>query len=323
MMKTLSRSPRLAPSHAAGVVLAAAAAATAVWVRERARQAEHDHPPDGRFIHIDGVRLHYLLREESHGAPVVLLHGNMLTHADFLASGLVERLARHHTVLAFDRPGFGHSTRPRDRHWTPRAQAELLHRAIAALGLQRPVLLGHSLGTMVALAMALDYPASVAGLVLLGGYYYPSVRLDSLLVAPVAVPVLGDVLRHTVAAVSARLLLERMARGLFAPHPLPPGFFAALPRELLLRPSQLRANAEDGACMAAEAGGLCEHYARLKLPVTLMAGAEDRVVDREAHTGRLHEELAGSELLTVPGAGHMLHYAAPDAVAQAVDRMAA
>lgn len=323
MMPTPSRSTRLDPAHAAGVVLAASAAATAVWVRERARQAEREHPPEGRFIHIDGVRLHYVLHEEGRGAPVVLLHGNLLTQADFRASGLLERLAAQHTVLVFDRPGFGHSTRPRDRHWTPQAQAELLHRAIAALGLHRPVLLGHSIGALVALALALEYPGSLAGLVLLGGYYYPTVHLESLLMAPVAVPVLGDVMRHTITAVSARLMLDGKLRRMFAPHLVPPGFHAWLPREMLLRPIQLRANAEDAACMIPQARALGERYAQLKLPVTLMAGAEDRVVDRHDHTERLHTELAASELLTVPGAGHMVHYAAPDAVAQAVERMAA
>lgn len=319
----LISSPRPSAARTAGVLLAAAAAATAVWVRERARQAEHDHPPQGRFIHIDGVRLHYLLREESRGSPVVLLHGNAVTLADFQASGLFDRLAARHTVLAFDRPGFGHSTRPRDRHWTPQVQAELLHRAIEALGVHRPVLVGHSLGTLVALAMASEYPASVAGLVLLGGYYYPSARLDSVLMAPVALPVLGDVLRHTVTAVSARLMLDRMARAMFAPHRVPPQFFGEMAREMLVRPVQLRANAEDGACMVPQARALSAHYARLRLPVTVMAGAEDGLVDREAQSARLHGEIVGSELLIVPGAGHMLHYAAPDAVAQAVDRMSA
>jgi pimeloyl-ACP methyl ester carboxylesterase len=322
MPLTLKPSSRLTPTRLGAVAVSAAAAATAVWVHDRARQAEQDHPPPGRFIHIDGVRLHYLLRGDVDQPAVVLLHGNAVTLDDFRASGLLDKLATRYTVLAFDRPGFGHSTRPRDRLWTPALQAQLLQRAIVALGVRRPpVLLGHSLGAMVALAWALDHPDEVAGLVLLGGYYYPSPRLDALLMMPVAAPVVGDVLRHTVTAVSARLLMGRTARAMFKPQPVPAHFFPTLSREMMLRPSQLRANAEDATAMVPQAQALSRNYSQLRMPVTLMVGEQDAVVDRESHTQRLHAQLSGSELLTVPRVGHMLHYSTPDAVVQALDRV--
>ncbi|MGZ9057630.1 MAG: alpha/beta fold hydrolase, partial [Burkholderiaceae bacterium] len=110
----------------------ALAAVTAGWVQRRARQAEQEHPPEGQLLDIDGVRLHYV--ERGAGPPVVLIHGNMVSHRDFDASGLIDHLARGRRVIAFDRPGFGHSTRPRDRLWTPTAQAKLLHTALARLG---------------------------------------------------------------------------------------------------------------------------------------------------------------------------------------------
>ncbi|MBV9892246.1 MAG: alpha/beta fold hydrolase, partial [Rhizobacter sp.] len=120
----------------------AGAAATAAWVARRARRAERAQPPEGRILHLDGVRLHVVERGE--GPPVVLIHGNLVTHRDFDASGIVERLARTHRVIAFDRPGYGHSSRPRDRLWTPSAQAALLHAALRRLGVERPVIVGHS-----------------------------------------------------------------------------------------------------------------------------------------------------------------------------------
>ena len=151
----LSRVKNLTSSRAGLLTGAAAlsAAATAVWVEVQARRAEREHPPTGRFVDIDGVHLHYV--ERGAGSPVVLIHGNTVSLADFEASGLIARLARMHRVIAFDRPGFGHSSRPRDRLWTPSTQAELLRAALAQLGVERPIVVGHSLGTLVALAMAL------------------------------------------------------------------------------------------------------------------------------------------------------------------------
>jgi pimeloyl-ACP methyl ester carboxylesterase len=300
------------------LTLSAAAAATALWVEVQARRAERDNPPAGKFVYIDGVRLHYVVRGE--GPPVVLLHGNTVTLADFHASGLIDQLARNHRVIVFDRPGFGHSTRPRDRLWTPSAQAELFHSALTVMGVKRPVVVGHSIGTLVALAMALNQPAMVDSLVLIGGYYYPSIRLDALLTAPVALPVLGDVLRYTVTALTGRAVLNRMVQGMFAPAEVPPCFFSMLSREMMLRPVQLRANAEEAAFMMPQARALARRYHELRLPVTLIAGGADKVVDFEAHSRRLHSEVPQSQLHIVPHGGHMAHYLAQDLIESAVDR---
>ena len=54
----------------------------------------------------------------------------------------------------------------------------------------------------------------------------------------------------------------------------------------------------------------------------IVAGAEDKVVDVGRHAVRLREDIPGSELRLVPGAGHMVHYAAPGLVAEAVEAVA-
>jgi len=293
------------------------AALTAAWVERRSRRAESDQPPAGRLLEIDGVRLHVV--EKGEGPAVVLIHGNMVSERDYEASGLLDRLARNHRVIAFDRPGFGHSTRPRDRLWTPAAQAKLLHAAMVQLGVREAVVVGHSMGAMVALALALDYPEDVRRLVLLGGYYYPSARIDALLTAPVALPVLGDVMRYTVTAISARLMLNRLVEAMFAPREVPGHFIPALSREMMVRPIQLRANAEDAAFMVPQAKASSERHQELRMPVAIVAGADDKVIDVEAHSARLHRELPGSTLAVVAGAGHMVHYAAPDDIVAAVE----
>src|SRR5215210_1859292 len=148
-----------------------ALAATAAYVAYRARKAEREHPPTGRFIEVDRVKLHYL--ERGDGPAVVLLHGNGATATDFEGSGLIDALAARHRVIAFDRPGFGYSERPRKRIWTPHAQAALLARALDRLDVQQPVVVAHSWGTLVALQLAVDFPQRLRGLVLVSGYYFP------------------------------------------------------------------------------------------------------------------------------------------------------
>ena len=247
----------------------------------------------------------------------------VVTAEDWVLSGVLDRVAERHRVIAFDRPGYGHSDRPRGSAWTAGTQAELLLRAFARLGLERPVVVGHSWGTNVALALALADPAAVRGLVLLAGYYHPTLRADALLVAPAAVPVLGDVLRHTVSPLLGAATLPLVIKGMFAPLPVPARFQEGFPHGMAVRPSQIRAEAQDGATMAYGAAAMRDRYRELDMPVVVMAGAEDRVVDVGRHAVRLREEIPRSDLRLVPGAGHMVHHAVPGQVAEVVEAVSA
>src|SRR3954452_10506979 len=271
-----------------GAVLAPSAAvlaASALLNAYLARRAEREHPPAGRFVEVDGVRLHYLERGE--GPPVVLLHGNVVTAEDWVLSGVLDRVAERHRVVAFDRPGFGHSERPRGSAWTAVAQADLVRRALARLGVERPVVVGHSWGTNVALALALADPAAVRGLVLVSGYYEPTLRADALLVAPAALPVLGDALPHTVLPLLGAALMPLVVRGMFAPLPVPERFREGFSAGMAVRPSQIRAEAQDGSSMAAGVEAMRDRYGELvDMPVVIVAGSEDRVVDVGRHAVR-------------------------------------
>ena len=171
--KTLNRSTTGARQsnvrNAALIGIGAALAAAAVVVQRRTKQAERANPPVGNFIEVEGVRLHYVERGE--GQPLVLLHGNGTMIQDFQTSGLIDRAAEGYRVIAFDRPGYGYSERPRTTIWTPQAQAELLHHALHLLGVRQAIVVGHSWGTMVAVSLALSFPDFAKSLVLMSGYY--------------------------------------------------------------------------------------------------------------------------------------------------------
>jgi pimeloyl-ACP methyl ester carboxylesterase len=108
---------------------------------------------------------------------------------------------------------------------------------------------------------------------------------------------------------------------MFSPAVTPRSFIDAVPDEMVLRPSQLRAEGQDGALMIPATTRLKRHYGALRLPVEIFAGAADKVVDVDAHSKRLHREVPHSRLTVVPGAGHMVHYAATKNIAAAVETM--
>src|SRR3954469_8123257 len=279
---------------------AAALATLAVANHVAARRAERRHPPEGSFMNVDGVRLHY--SDQGEGSPVVLIHGNAVTGDDWNTSGVAELLVQTHRVIIFDRPGFGYSDRPRGHLWTATQQAELLHKALRQLGIERPVVVGHSWGTIVALALAERHQADVAGLVLLSGYYFWTLRPDALLVAAGALPILGDLLRYTVSPLLGWLQMPLLKWAMFSPARVPARFQAEYSPAMALRPSQIRATSLDGALMIPGAAALRRGYEDLTLPVFIVAGDGDKVVFKR-RSEQLRGSIPDSVLQIVKGAG--------------------
>jgi pimeloyl-ACP methyl ester carboxylesterase len=304
----------------APLIGAAVLAGLAVLNSVAAKRAERRHPPQGSFIEVDGVRLHYT--DRGAGPPVLLVHGNLVSGGDWDSSGVAQHLLESgHRVIAFDRPGFGHSERPRGKLWTAEAQAGLLYQAAKQLGVERPVVVGHSWGAIVALAMALRHQADIAGTVLISGYYFWTLRPDVLPVTLAAIPVLGDILRYTVSPLFGRLLLPLTKRAMFSPREVPARFEADYSEGMAMRPSQLRASADDGALMIPGALEFRDELGSLAVPTVILAGAGDKVVFSKM-AARLHAALPSSILHVVQGAGHMVHYAVPRQVAATIAAVA-
>lgn len=285
----------------------------------RARQAEREFPPQGNFVTAGGIRLHFL--EKGRGRPVVMLHGNGVTADDFRLSGLVDVVAaRQYRALAFDRPGFGHSERPFGV-WSASRQAALLHRAFVALGIERAIVIGHSWGTIVALALAIYFPNAVGGLILLSGFYRPTLRIDVPPFSVPAIPLVGDAVRYTVAPVLTAAIMPRLIQRAFSPLPVPERFVKGFPASLAIRPSQIRAEAQDTATMNSATAAMQDRYAGIRFPVVIMAGTRDRIVSHR-HAEWLHAKIAHSDLRLVPGVGHMIHYAVPEHISAAISLVA-
>ena len=305
-------------AHPIALGVVAALALSALVNRYLAKKAERVNPPIGRFITVNGVRLHYF--ERGTGTPLVLLHGNGSMIEDFQCSGLIDLAAKKYRVIAFDRPGFGHSERPRSTIWTPAAQADLIAAALKEIGVTRAIVLGHSWGTLVALALAMKYPQEVQALILASGYYYPNARADVAILSPPAIPLIGDILSVTVSPLLSRLMWPLLLRKIFGPSPVPEKF-KEFPEEMAVRPCQIRASAAESALMIPSAHTLRKRYRLLQMPVAIVVGAEDRLIESE-QSAHLHRDIPHSTLRCVPGTGHMVHQTATEEIVTAIDMVA-
>jgi pimeloyl-ACP methyl ester carboxylesterase len=114
------------------------------------------------------------------------------------------------------------------------------------------------------------------------------------------------------------MMWPALMRKIFGPS-IVPSKFAAFPKEMALRPSQLRASAAESALLIPATFALHKGYAALKMPVAIIAGEDDKLIDTEKQSARLHQEVAQSTLHRVTGVGHMVHQSATNAVMAAID----
>lgn len=277
-------------------------------------------PAIGETIEVDGVPIHYWQRGT--GRPVVLIHGASGNLRDWTFN-IAPRLAETHRVIAFDRPGFGHSGRIAERGWNPGVQAALLAKATAALGAERPIVAGHSWGGALAMAWAVDRPDDVAGIVSVAGATMPWGGDLSFLYSLAASDVTGSLVGRIVTTFATEGTIESFMAGTFAPQKIPAGYADYFGAPLATRPRVVRYNARDIANLNAALTAQSVRYKDLNVPVEIIHGQADNAVFPDIHAVAMHFRLPNSRLTLLPGVGHMPHHAAPEEVLAAVSRLSA
>ncbi|MFN3958635.1 MAG: alpha/beta fold hydrolase [Parvularculaceae bacterium] len=312
----MSRITRMAPVYAIALVLGMLLiGGCASW------RAEKNAPPIGAFIEVDGERIHVLDigPKESALPPVVLIHGASVNLRD-MKLALGDELAKTRRVLLIDRPGRGYSSRPHDG-WKLDRQAELIHGAVEALGVQRPIVLGQSFGGAVALSYALHYQDEMSGLVLLapvshewpGGVAWYN-RLSGW-------PVAGVLFRRLVIPVYAPLAAKGSVLKSFAPDAAPEGYYENAGVSLLFRAKDFRSNAEDLRKLKPQIVAMSGRYGEIRIPAAVLTGDRDPTVSPKIHSAALAREIPGVYAEVLEGAGHALHHSRTARILAAVERI--
>ncbi|KQS67176.1 alpha/beta hydrolase [Methylobacterium sp. Leaf361] len=254
--------------------------------------------------------------ETGAGPDLVAIHGTLMCLEDVWL-GPVPALAEHFRVVAVDRPGHGFSRRPRGGGADIWDQAASIREAVRRLGLERPVILGHSFGGAVALAYGMLHPDEVAGIVALAPICFPEPRLEQVLFGPRALPFGGDALSAFLGASSDRALLPLLWNAMFFPEAMPARFARDFPFALAGRPAQITAEGEDAGWLWPGLARSVLGYPSLRRPTRILGGSADLVVNTELHGRRAAGLIPGARFESLPGAGHMLHHLQTDAVVRA------
>ena len=305
---------------AAGLAVPAVAGGLALFTRHVERKVEAALPPQGIFINVGGARLH--VREQGQGPALLMIHG-LGGHMAHFTYEVARQLAHHHRVVTVDRPGSGYSTRRPGTQAGLREQAAALAELIDRLELECPLVVGHSFGGAVALALALDFPERVAGLSLLAPLtHLPDETPPAFRGLATRSPLLRRLMAWTVATPGAIACGGAVLEEVFGPDPVPHDFSTRGGGLLGLRPSQFLAAAEDMGALPEQLPAYSSRYGELRMPVAVLFGRSDRILPWREHGESLACKVPHAVLEVVEG-GHMLPIAQPDLTVQFIRAAAA
>lgn len=280
-------------------------AAYSAWAT---KSAERQVPADGRFIDVPGVRLHFA--ERGSGAPIVMIHGLGGQLRNF-SYALAHRLSDRRLIMV-DRPGSGYS---RGRPMGIAEQAQAIATLIARLGLRQPLIVGHSLGGAVALAIALNHPSRVGALALVAPLTQVQPDVPAAFEGLARLPAAARLpFAWMLGTPMAKLAGPQTLKAVFAPEPVPEDFPVRGGALLASRPGNIDAASYELGRINDEMGEMAPRYPDLKLPVAILYAREDKVLDPELHGRPTAAAIPGARLEMMEG-GHMTPVTQPERVA--------
>ncbi|CUH48963.1 alpha/beta fold hydrolase [Ruegeria atlantica] len=291
-----------------------------LWTRRLTRQGLKRVPQPGQIVPVRGGSIHYVEKGDPTKQTVIMIHGlaGQLQHFTY---SLMDLLADDYHVIAVDRPGCGYSTRDSADLGRLPEQARMIQEFLDTKGISNAVLVGHSLGGAVSLAMALEHPEKTKALALLAPLtqklsntpqvFKPlEIRtewLRNFIGNTIAVPISAKTAPHTLGAV-------------FYPEPAPDDFLDRAGGALGLRPSAFVTASQDVVGVDESIGAQVDRYTDLSVPGGILYGAQDTILSPTANGAPMTRFGLSDE--KIEGLGHMIPITAPDACAAFIRRIA-
>jgi pimeloyl-ACP methyl ester carboxylesterase len=245
------------------------------------------------------------------GRPaIVMLHGFAGSINRWTPTA--ERLADEFRLVRIDLLGHGGSAKPDDGYTMPN-QARLVRQALAELGVEHALVIGHSMGGAVATALTELDPARVDGLVLLGSSANSEAGELPFLARLGFVPVIGEAIRRVV----PDSVVENNLEDAFAP-----GF--EVPDQFVQDFNRMTYSSYDGSHHGSddynEDRAVVDRLVELRKPLLVIQGAEDEIVDPDS--AREYRRVSGANVVMLPDTGHSPMVEKPDETARLIRRFA-
>ncbi|RTM08948.1 MAG: alpha/beta hydrolase [Hyphomicrobiales bacterium] len=286
-----------------------------------AAKAERLVPACGKFVEIDGNRIHYV--EEGEGRPIVFLHG-LGAQLHHFRQTLFGRFGAGYRLVALDRPGSGYSVRSSGAAGRLPEQADVVRRFIEELRLERPLIVGHSLGGAIALTLAVEHPTAISGIALLSPLTHQEARArQGFDLLHISSRLLRRVLAYTVAIPLSLRYAQPTLRFIFAPQAVPADYMVSGGGWLGLRPPHYLATSTDVVAVEQDLGRIEKRYREIAMSAGILFGTADRVIGEAVHGEPMLDKISGLDFERVEGLGHMPQFVEAERVVAFIQRIAA
>ena len=247
----------------------------------------------------NGVTLQYVEQGDAQGVPVLLLHGITDSWRSF--EPVLPHLPAWMRAVALTQRGHGDSDRPHSGYGPSDFAGDVVL-ALDALGMADAVVVGHSMGSVNAMQLAVEHPACTRGLVLVGtfascGGHPALVEFCNTAIAPLADPIAPEFVRE----------FQESTLG----QPVPEALLAAVVAESLKVPARVWREAFSGLLEDTWTA----HLSQITAPTLVVWGARDAFCPR-ADQEALLTTLPDARLEVYEHAGHAVHWEEPERFAR-------
>ena len=240
-----------------------------------------------------------------------MLHGLAGNLRNFTYA-LTEQLDKDYRVIAIDRAGCGWSKRSKPEIATLQEQARIISEFIKQEKIEKPLIVGHSLGGAIALALALEYKNQIAGLALISPATQPVDKVpDIFRFLNISSPSLRFFVAHTFSSFIGILTRKDTFEIAFAPETVSENFSIRGGGDLALSSNAFIKTSEDLVFALSSAPLLVGREQELDVPTKILFGEQDEILDAKIH-GEKFAKLSGAQIKILSGKGHMLPLTQPE-----------
>ncbi len=248
----------------------------------------------------DRTDIFYGKRIGSNGyTPLVFVHGNAQNHTSFLRiSRALNKLG--HPTAVYDLPGHGRSQPYADGRYSMERFSETLCKVIDAAKFKKPILVGHSMGGMIALQYAVQNPDGISGLVLIGTADVDPVKANKLLpLADIVNEIIKNAYKTSKKELHGKAFQFDKVLDFCKDNHLQPGDQETIAIGLEYTVPQ----ALEGNFDAVDSYDVRDKLHVLNVPALILRGEQDSLMTAEM-TSEMGKRIKNSETITIQGCSH-------------------
>jgi pimeloyl-ACP methyl ester carboxylesterase len=270
---------------------------------------------EGAYVTINDVKIRF--RQIGTGPDLLFIHGVPGSIEDW--ESLVPMLSSRYRLTLYDRPGHGFSS-AENITYNLEHNAQIAFGLIDKLKLRDVIVVGHSYGGSIVMAMAVQKILRVKGFIAVGGASYEVRHIDPLF-RIIRLPLIGRGFATIASAiVGAGMVAEGIEQAFHPNLKAIPAGYSEKRETIWLQTKVICTIAREELNLNHDLQRIIPRYRDIQKSFIIIHGSDDLLVPSD-DSRRLHSDLLHSRLIMLENTGHQVQYAQPGAIVKAIDLM--